>query len=391
MPFHVYLFRPYGQNRIQGRPWYFRNLAEEELVERIVEPWMSGEPMTWSGETAPSVEVEKIRISWTEEPISADDNPAQVGTDVTNEWITGPAGSRQAASSRSSTDTRLKNPRRVMVVHGRNLKARDAMFTFLRSLHLAPIEWEEAVAETGMGAPYTLEAVQSAMDVAQAVVVILTAEDQAGLLPDLTEDQAETMLEGQPRQNVMVEAGLAMGVGRAHTILVELGRIRSASDFHGINVIRLTNEAPTRSALKNRLRTAGCDLDDSGSDWVSSNAGGDFEACVVDAPLRSVRSFDGVTGIPDAFVQGQLAEISVRCFQLPPDASITCRVTDPIGHVYDAVTQTVPAGRNQTIHSTRYPLDFEGAGAVAGDHAVEWLAVSDHEEQLVVVDSFRFP
>ncbi|MGD0044692.1 MAG: hypothetical protein ABSE84_30540, partial [Isosphaeraceae bacterium] len=35
--------------------------------------------------------------------------------------------------------------RRVMVVHGRNLKARDAMFRFLRSVELAPIPWHQAV------------------------------------------------------------------------------------------------------------------------------------------------------------------------------------------------------------------------------------------------------
>ena len=44
--------------------------------------------------------------------------------------------------------------RKVFVVHGRNTEARTAMFTFLRAIGLAPIEWSEAVRLTGEGSPY---------------------------------------------------------------------------------------------------------------------------------------------------------------------------------------------------------------------------------------------
>jgi hypothetical protein len=143
-----------------------------------------------------------------------------------------------------------------MVVHGRNHKAREAMFTFLRALGLAPIEWEQAVGETGMVSPHNLDAVRAAMDVAQAVVVISTAEDQAGLLPDLASDEDESLLRGQPRQNVLLEAGFAMGIDQAKTILVELGPIRRATDAQGLNAVRLTNAPSTRSSLRSRLRSA---------------------------------------------------------------------------------------------------------------------------------------
>lgn len=81
-----------------------------------------------------------------------------------------------------------KDPRRVMVVHGRNLAARNAVFAFLSALGLLPVDWEEAVALTGKGSPHNLEAVRAAMAAAQAVVVLLTAEDEARLLPGLASD-----------------------------------------------------------------------------------------------------------------------------------------------------------------------------------------------------------
>jgi predicted nucleotide-binding protein len=175
-----------------------------------------------------------------------------------------------------------------MVVHGRNLGARDAIFTFLRSLGLIPIEWEQAVAETGVASPHNFDAVRAAMDIAQAVVVVLTAEDRAGVIPELAgEDTDDIELRGQPRQNVILEAGLAMGVDRARTILVELGPIRRASDFEGLNAVRLTNNPAARGALRSRLITAGCSVEDSATDWTLPGAGGDFEAPVIQVPTES--------------------------------------------------------------------------------------------------------
>jgi predicted nucleotide-binding protein len=174
-----------------------------------------------------------------------------------------------------------------MVVHGRNLKARDALFTFLRALGLAPVEWEEAIAATGMSTPHNLEAVRAAMEMSQAVVVLLTAEDQAGLLPALTGANAEDMsLRGQPRQNVILEAGIAIGIDQSRTILVQLGTLRSASDFDGLNTVRLTNAAPKRQALRSRLSGTGCAPGGgTTSDWLRPETGGDFDAAVVEWTL----------------------------------------------------------------------------------------------------------
>src|SRR3954464_1071238 len=96
-----------------------------------------------------------------------------------------------------------RDPRRVMVVHGRNTRVRNAMFAYLRSLGLAPIEWDTAVEHTGVGSPHNLMAVRAAMQEAQAVIVVLTAEDHGGLIPELAAAGEDVTLYGQPRQNVV--------------------------------------------------------------------------------------------------------------------------------------------------------------------------------------------
>jgi len=72
-----------------------------------------------------------------------------------------------------------------------------------------------------------------------------------------------------------------MGLEPSRTVLVEIGEIRRASDFEGLNAVRLTNDVTRRSALVSRLKTAGCAVDDSGSDWTNSRAGGDFDAAAI--------------------------------------------------------------------------------------------------------------
>jgi predicted nucleotide-binding protein len=197
---------------------------------------------------------------------------------------------------------RQRNARRVMVVHGRNHRIRDAMFTYLRALGLAPIEWNTAVAQTTIGSPHNFAAVRAAMESAQAVVVVLTAEDQGGLIPELAQAGEDVTPMGQPRQNVVLEAGLAMGINPDRTILVEVGPIRRASDFDGLNVVRLDNGHESRNSLRSRLETAGCPLDDSGNDWLTTTGGGDFASWARPAPASAARRVTAV-GMPPGDVE----------------------------------------------------------------------------------------
>ncbi|GAA4758308.1 hypothetical protein GCM10023328_47510 [Modestobacter marinus] len=160
------------------------------------------------------------------------------------------------------------NPQDVFVIHGRNEPARAALFSFLRSIGLKPIEWSQAIAMTGTGSPYIGEVLDAAFSAAQAIVVLETPDDIAYLHPSLTYPaDPDCDAQPQPRPNVLFEAGMAMGRDPRRTVIVELGRVRVFSDIHGRHVVRLDNSVSKRQDLADRLKAAGCAVDLSGRDW----------------------------------------------------------------------------------------------------------------------------
>jgi predicted nucleotide-binding protein len=166
------------------------------------------------------------------------------------------------------------DPRSVFVVHGRNGTVRRAMFDFLRALGLSPIEWDEAVAMTGQGAPYTGYAIDAAFSNAHAAVILITGDDLACLKPEFIsedDDDSERKPTPQARPNVLFEMGLAFGRKPDRTIIVEFGKTRLMSDTLGRNVIRFSDTPEFRQKLAARLRTAGCAVNaDSRLDWLSA-------------------------------------------------------------------------------------------------------------------------
>ena len=111
---------------------------------------------------------------------------------------------------------------------GRNNEARNALFSFLRSIDLDPLEWPEAAKLTGKPSPYVGEILDAAFSNAHAVVVLFTPDDEARLKAQLQVDSdapLETELNGQARPNVLFEAGMAMARHQDRTILVEAWRL----------------------------------------------------------------------------------------------------------------------------------------------------------------------
>ncbi len=168
--------------------------------------------------------------------------------------------------------SQMPDTKKVFVVHGRDGRLRDDFFAFLRALGLQPIEWSEALKLTGKATPYVGEALESAFKNAQAVIVLLSPDDEVRLSPELwktKEDENEKNIRLQARPNVLFEAGMAFGKHPDRTLLIEVGQVKPFSDVAGRHVVRLSDSAEKRNEIAERLRTVGCDVSTSGSDWLS--------------------------------------------------------------------------------------------------------------------------
>lgn len=295
--YHVRITLNKGDSEIE----VMLDLEFDEVQSRFLVPYQQGVPITVNGRTFDPSEIERIEVAKSSEKSAilidrirrrransrslffrpAEWEIIEEGEDITNQLITGPPGQDSHTDSRDVEDLRPPtDTKKVFVVHGRNERAREAIFTFLRSIGLDPLEWSRAVMATQKTAPYVGEVLDAAFKQANAIVVLLTPDDEARLLeafrmPD--DPTHETELTGQARPNVLFEAGMAMGRSEERTILVELGNLRPFSDIAGRHVIRLNNSPEQRQELANRLEAAGCPVNTKGKDWIRV---GDFDAAV---------------------------------------------------------------------------------------------------------------
>jgi predicted nucleotide-binding protein len=123
----------------------------------------------------------------------------------------------------------------VFVVNGRDTKLRDAMYEFLGALGLEPQEWGHAIraARRRGSNPYVNDVVTNIMEQAQAIVVLLSPDDEAKLKDQFVaknERQSEGRLRGQARPNVIFETGIAVGAHHRKTVMVHVGDVKPFTD-----------------------------------------------------------------------------------------------------------------------------------------------------------------
>jgi predicted nucleotide-binding protein len=228
--------------------------------------------------------------------------------------------------------------RTVFLVHGRDLSASRAMSELLRALGLAPMDWSQAVALTGKPSPYINEVLQAALNVAQAIVILLTPDNESRLREDLwssVESEDEKQLRFHPRQNVLYEAGMAFGMAEKRTVVVRMGPVLIASDLHGLSYVTFSGDASSRVRLSQRLIVAGCAVDSTGEAWLHS---GNF-------PSYAHLSIGTSLGMnPPAPLQE--AEVSERAFMVQPrfHLSLHSGTGGPDGHYLVGVIRNVGRG-----------------------------------------------
>ena len=283
------------------------DISLEELMERFVRPYERGQSIIIAGRTVYSEDISRMQLNESEQDStslnatmlrqqeaqqtysSVDQHGrlhpemlADNGRDVTSRFIIGePGHAAETATYPVLEHSPSTTAREVFVVSGRNRMAHDALFAFLRSIDLRPLEWPVAVQATGKPSPYIGEILDAAFSRVHAVVVLFTPDDEARLKePFRAENDPphETQLTGQARPNVLFEAGMAMARSQDRTILVELGNLRPYSDIGGRYTLRLDNSTQRRQELAKRLQSVGCLVNLEGTDWYTA---GDFDAAIL--------------------------------------------------------------------------------------------------------------
>lgn len=192
------------------------------------------------------------------------------------------ADSRETAPALGGDPSPHAEDRRaVMVVHGQDGPATRALFDWLRSIGLRPSEWNQLVTASGTASPFVGEVVENAFKHAQAVVVLLTPDEDARLRDELADQTPPWRLQARP--NVLFEAGMAFARHPTRTVLVVLGEQDLPSDLAGRHYVRVSTPQQIRD-LAQRLEAAGCLVDLSGSDWLDMSR---FRLGALDARPRS--------------------------------------------------------------------------------------------------------
>lgn len=204
----------------------------------------------------------------------------------------------ESSSTQELEDRPAEDRRKVWVVHGRDHEARDELCSWLRTINLNPIPWSEPVDATGSGSPYIGAVLQKAFSEAQAFIILMTPDDEGHVLTKFLESEdpvTESELTPQVRQNVIFEAGMALGIDETKTILVKCGVLRPFSNAIGRHVIDLGKEPGWREDLKKRLEGARCHVKTEGSDWLTvgnfnplPDAGGDKENQTRERPISEI-------------------------------------------------------------------------------------------------------
>jgi predicted nucleotide-binding protein len=185
---------------------------------------------------------------------------------------------RTTAREKPRRRPKPKDPRKVIVVYGRDYKLRDALYAFLRAIGLDPIEWGQGMHATGKPMPSIPQTLDAMFREGAAVVVLLSPDDLVTLAPRLRrpkESKKETTRLGQARPNVLFEAGLAFGIYPDATVLVSVGDVKPFSDVDGLHITRIDGGVQKRWELVGKLKRAGAKVDVENKDmWMTA---GDFE------------------------------------------------------------------------------------------------------------------
>lgn len=151
---------------------------------------------------------------------------------------------------------------KVFLVHGRNRDLAARVNEMLGRCGATVVDFTEVRQSDSFRGRYVGDVLDHAFSVAQAVVVILSGDDEVTVHPRfrLREDP-RLQMELQPRPNVLIELGMALRSHADRVVLLEFPPMRKASDIDGLVTVSFTgdiHQLVTSTVAK--LRQAGCNV-----------------------------------------------------------------------------------------------------------------------------------
>lgn len=258
-----------GEGRGSQQRRYWNQLVEE--AQPSPRGADRGDVSSFGGLTDPDRQLvaaaigDKILKDWMDKVLVKDSPPDNVSSQV------------PVPAAPPEDSAQVDVSRNIFLVSGRDSAASQVFSSMLQEMGLRLLNYEILVnASEGMS-PSPISALRRAPEIAQAALVLLTPDDVVQLHPQLKhpdDPDSEGSPACQPRPNVILELGMLLMAFAEHTIVVEAGALRPISDLAGINVIRFDGSPIAIEKLINRLRMAGCTVDNSAALFDRASFGG---------------------------------------------------------------------------------------------------------------------
>lgn len=230
------------------------NLSEEELIERYVEPYLSGETIVINGTTLDPKQLWRVMVTCSEKPLDeivkriemedAHDRSAfaylkpsakwraiDEGTDVTEKYFNkAPGSTKKGIVAKKVVAIASESANKVFVVHGHDTELKNDVELFLKSINLEPIVLHRQLDE-GLT---VIEKFEKHADVTYAII-LLTPDDIAYTVADSKKKEEERNIELRARQNVILEFGFFIGkLGRKNVCCIYKEGVTLPSDLNGL-------------------------------------------------------------------------------------------------------------------------------------------------------------
>ncbi len=165
--------------------------------------------------------------------------------------------SQATVSSESTTGAQETVPRRVFIVYGHDIQAREQLELLLRRLRLDPIVLQNIPS----GGDTIIEKLEALEEDADYACVLVTPDDEGRKRSEASEGTAN--LRPRARQNVVLELGMVLSrLGRSRVaVLMKGDNIERPSDIDGLIYIPFSNHIQeAKDSLAANLQKAGFDI-----------------------------------------------------------------------------------------------------------------------------------